>query len=100
MKVFKTEEGALEYAANLHREEREIVLVNGKRTVLSSTCLPMEAHIRTPLEEIIRKELEALSFDGDIDDTTMYIGAELTSTIASEIAAAANVRYLSANLNY
>ena len=69
MKTFKTEEGALEYAANLHKEETEMVLINGKRTVLSSTCLPEEARIRMPLEDIIRNELEALGFDGDIDDT-------------------------------
>ena len=92
---FKTKDAAIEYAENnIGKYDYEIVLVDGKYTMLSSTCLPIEETIRGGIESVIDKLLrEHIRWDGKIDrsdenyldDAVCYIGNKATETIIEEL---------------
>ena len=77
---FRTDEAALEYAEdNIGKYDYEIVKVNDELTFLCSTSLPIEEHIRNPIENVIREFLNSLPINdnGYKDDVIAFMGAEL-----------------------
>ena len=87
MKHFNTKEEALEYAKELGKRESEIVEVAGKKTLLSSTSLPIESRFRLPIElminEIVR-EFGDSPCDDEIADKVIEMGAELSEILVEK----------------
>lgn len=104
VKEFETEEAALKYAAeNISKYDYEIVLVNGKKTFLCATSLPIEAQIRDRIESILYDFVKLLGEDPDdlyIDDGINYIGAQMDEKISEMIEERLDVKILSANLTF
>ena len=104
IKEFETEEAALKYAVeNISKNDYEIVLVNGKKTFLCATLLPIEAQIRDRIESILYDFVKLLGEDPDdlyIDDGINYIGAQMDEKISEMIEERLDVKILSANLTF
>lgn len=104
IKEFETEEAALKYAVeNISKYDYEIVLVNGKKTFLCATLLPIEAQIRDRIESILYDFVKLLGEDPDdlyIDDGINYIGAQMDEKISEMIEERLDVKILSANLTF
>lgn len=101
MRHFKTEAGALEYAENLKKSEKEVAMIGGIKYLLSSTTIPEEEIIREPLEVMIQEFLEFMEYDEDkIEDTVAYLGAQLTEIVKDKITEEAGIEFLSAGQCY
>ena len=108
MREFTTENNAIEYAKdNIGKYDDEIVLIDGKYTMLCSTGLPIREHIRDHIETTIEKLLDHIDWDGRIDgreddfidDAICYCGARATETII-EVLKEYGVNIISAGLEY
>jgi len=99
MQYFKNDEEALEYAKNFGKYHSEVVCVNGKRTFLTSTCLPIEQRLRTHFEDTVREFVTSLGVDesDELDDGLFRIGAELEELVMNESEDIFGVRILSRN---
>ncbi len=100
IREFVNGNAALEYASSLHRDDAVIAIVNGHKTLLTSTSLPIERRFREPIEDAVRGFLAEMAYDGDIDDITNLIGAEVSAMLWSKIEANTPLRILSANNNF
>lgn len=101
MRHFKTEAGALEYAENLKKSEKEVAMIGGIKYLLSSTAIPEEEMIREPLEVMIQEFLEFMEYDEDkIEDTVAYLGAQLTEIVEDKITEETGIEFLSAGQCY
>lgn len=104
MKLFKSKKIALEYAKKeIGKNEYEIVKINGQKTVLCSTGLPIEAILRekfeTALEEFI-EEVGENPDDVDTRDGIDFLGAEVTSLVMNNSKEYLGVDIISAGLDY
>lgn len=101
MKQFRTETGALEYAENLKKTEKEVAMVGGIKYLLSSTTIPEEEMIREPLEIMLKEFLKYMEYDEDeIDDTVAYLGAQLTEMVKEKITEETGIEFLSAHQSF
>ena len=103
MKKFRTTDSAKEYAElNFGKNECEVVEIDGKETWLSSTCIPLETRFRDPIEESVRSFLKEMGMadENEMDDISMFIGAELSSHLISMIEANSPYKILCAYQNY
>lgn len=101
MKDFSTYKEALEYAGDqINKYEFEIVKIKGKLAMLSSTCLPTEDIIRNPIEQIVKDVLNTMEYEGDVEDISMFIGAEMTEMLIHKIEKEANVIIANAGLTF
>ena len=104
IKKFKTEEAALKYAVeNIGKYDYEIVLVNGKKTFLCATSLPIEAQIRERIEGILTDFVELLGEDPDdidITDGVNFIGVQMEEKMHEMIEEYLNLKILSACLDF
>ena len=99
METFSKKE-ALEYAAeNIGKNESRVVTVDGHPTLLSSTSLPIERRFREPIEDAVREFFKEVGLlkdgDTDIEDTVMFIGAEMSSQLIDFMEKESSVRVLS-----
>ena len=103
MKQFNSAKDALEYAGSLNKNESEIAIVEGKKTLLSATSLPIEARFRLPLETILRETIKEFGDDAsdeELDDAVCDIGAELSNTLIDMIEKRLGYQILSPYQNY
>lgn len=89
MKEFKTEEAAIEYAEEeIGKYDYEIVLVDGKKTFLCATGLPLEEVIRYRIEEILGDFAKLMGEDDEdmeIEDGINFIGAQMEEKMCEMI---------------
>lgn len=103
MKQFNSAKDALEYAGSLNKNESEIAIVEGKKTLLSATSLPIESRFRLPLETILRETIKEFGDDAsdeELDDAVCDIGAELSNTLIDMIEKRLGYQILSPYQNY
>lgn len=83
---FRTTEAAMEYAENLGKNDYDIVEIDGKKTFICSTSLPLE-RFRSPIETIVENFLKEMGMDdeNEIYDISNYIGAEMSSQLMTMI---------------
>ena len=100
--VFDTEEEAIECASSeLGKHDSAIVTVEGKKTFLTSTGLPIEDRLRSPIETIVKEFLKEMTYDESmLDDTVNLIGAEMCEALIDKLEKHADVKVVSAYLNY
>lgn len=91
---------ALERAAKLNKYDSEVSIVDGKRTLLTSTTLPIEERLRAPIETAVENFLKEVEYDGDIDDAVNFIGAQMCEALIEKLSDVANISIISANLPY
>lgn len=103
-KEFSSDDEAVEYAEkNIGKYNAEIVKIEGKKTLLSATGLPMEDRFRDPIEQIVRDFIKEMGEDPenmDMEDVVMYIGAQLEGTLEDLIEKNTGLRILSAGQEY
>lgn len=89
MKKFKTEEAAIEYAEEeIGKYEYEIVSINGKKTFLCATTLPLEEVIRSRVENILTNFVKLMGEDDeDVNklDGISFIGAQVDEKMCKMI---------------
>lgn len=87
MMRFKTVDSAKEYAMlNLKKNDWEIVDIDGRKTFLCDTSIPLE-RFRDPIEETVDKFLQMMGMEDENErlDIAMYIGAEMSSKLIEMI---------------
>ncbi len=101
-KIFKTEDDAKMYASkNLGKNDSEVVYVEGKKTFLSSTALPIEDRLRTPVETMVNELLCELGFDeSEAEDDAALIGAQICESVIEKLEKYTDVKVVSAYLDY
>lgn len=101
MRHFKTEVGALEYAENLRKTEKEVAMVGSIKYLLSSTTIPEEEMIRKPLETMLKEFLEYMKYNEDaLDIVVARLGAQLTKVVKEKITEETGIEFLSAHQSY
>lgn len=104
LKSFSTDEEAIDYAEkSIGKYNAEIVLVGGKKTLLSATGLPLEDRFRTPIEQAVLNFLKEMGMDEDDNDALdimNYIGAQMQETLEDLIEKNSEFRILSAYQGY
>ena len=87
MMKFKTVESAKEYAMlNLKKNDWEIVDIDGKKTFLCDTSIPLE-RFRDPIEKTVDDFLQMMGMEDEKErlDIAMFIGAKLSSDLIEMI---------------
>lgn len=85
---FESLEAAKEYAElNLGKYQWEIVDINGKKTWLSATSIPLEERFRDPIEQVVENFLKEMGMENENDrlDIAMFIGAEMCNQLLDMI---------------
>lgn len=84
MLEFKTADEAKEFALeNGHKYGSDVVLIDGKKTWVSTTSLPLEERFRTPIENALRDFFKEMGYDDD--DSLRFIGAEVSAVLIDKI---------------
>jgi hypothetical protein len=88
MQKFETVEAAKEYATSeIGKKGCDIVEINGKKTWISSTSIPLEARFREPIEMAVDHFLAEMGMEdnSDKDDIVAFIGAEISTKLIEMI---------------
>ena len=84
MKDFNCKDDALRYAENhLGKYESEIAHVNGKKTLICATDLPLEVRFRNSIEMMVRDFFTEMDYEDD--DVVYSVGAELSEQLMNMI---------------
>ena len=101
---FANDDEAIAYAEkSIGKYEAEIVLVDGKKTLLSATGLPLENRFREPIEKAVLDFLKEMGMDEDDNDALdimNYIGAQMEGELEELIEGNSKFRILSAYQEY
>lgn len=103
MKRFKTDEEAIEYATKeIGKYGSIICIVDGKLTFLSATSLPIEERLREPIENMVREFLKEIGIEDEYEneDISNYIGAEMCNKVEEMIEKQADIKILSAYMDF
>lgn len=100
IKKFSTEKQAVKYAiAKLGKYGYENCEVDGKPAMVSATTFPIEDRLRRPIEMAVDNFLTEV-FGIEDDGITLTIGAEICEALMEKIEAYAEVKIISANLDF
>ena len=84
MLEFNNADEAKEFALeNGHKYGSDVVMIDGKKTWISTTSLPLEERFRTPIEEAVRSFFEEMGYNDD--DALCFIGAEVSTALINKI---------------
>lgn len=88
MMKFKTVESAKEYAMlNLKKNDWEIVDIDGKKTFLCDTSIPLERFFRDSIEKTVDNFLKLMGMEDENErcDISFFIGAEMSTKLIEMI---------------
>ncbi len=102
MKTFQNKDAALDYAKSLGKNDSEVAIVDGDKTFLTSTSLPIESRFREPINELINDFLKEIGFtdENEIDDLSLDISGQVSEKLLEMLDSQAKVKILSPYLNY
>lgn len=96
-KEFENEKDALTYARTLSKNESAVVTVDGKRTFLTNTGLPIEKYFRTKIEDFIHTFCCDLGLpeSTDLEGSICFMGANLEQYVIGTLEDQLNIKILS-----
>lgn len=102
MRSFANKNDALAYIKqNLSKKQYEVALVNGKRTFLCSTSIPLEEFLRTDIETMVIDFLELMCVDtSKAEEVAIEIGADVSSLIEDKLIDMADIDVICAYETY
>ena len=103
MREFFSKQEALEYInANLTKRQYEIAMVEGEKTFMCATSIPLERLLRYPIETLVADVLDVMGVDDKEtrDNTIFDIGAEVSGIIENKIREYAHIDFLCAYQNW
>ena len=102
MKEFKNENEALEYIKrNLLKKEYDVALVDGKKTFLCATSIPLEEFLRNDIEAMVTDFLAVMKINtSKAEEIAIDIGADVSSFIEDRLIGMADINIICARENY
>lgn len=102
MKEFKSKNEALEYVkGNLLKKEFEVALVDGKKTFLCATSIPLEEFLRDDIEAMVTDFLKVMKINtSKAEEIAIDIGADVSSFIEDRLIGMADIDVICAYENY
>lgn len=103
MKEFKSKKSALRYAEeNISKNDYEVVVICGVKTLLCSTSLPIERLVRRKIESIF-SELAGITDNkgnSDFEDGSSFLGALTTEYILRRTKKLLGIEVVCAYMSY
>jgi len=102
MKEFINEKDALTYAGTLSKNASEIVIVDGKKTFLTNTGLPIEKYFREKIEDFIHVFCDGMGIPEsvDLDASVCFMGANLEQYVIGTLEDQLDIKILSCYASY
>lgn len=99
---FKNREEALRHIhANLLKKEYEVAYVNGKKSFLCATSIPLEEFLRNDIEVMVTDFLEVMGINkSKAEEIAIDIGADASSFIEDRLIANADIDVICAYEDY
>ena len=92
MRDFETREEAIRYIdENFSKTEWEVANVNGKRSFLCATAIPLEQFLRNDIEAMVTEFLSTMGIEDDGNEIAIEIGADVSSIVEERLINLANI---------
>jgi len=101
MRDFETREEAIRYIdENFSKTEWEVANVNGKRSFLCATAIPLEEFLRNDIEVMVTEFLSTMGIEDDGNEIAIEIGADVSSIVEERLINLANIDVICNYENY